>query len=356
MEEKLKATINRFAERFVLSNIALKYYRRRFAFYGIRKIGIPHRVIFEMTNRCNLNCIECPYSTLDRKEFKEIDPEIVRLVIDEYSAQIIKNNADPRSFDFMFDGMGEPTLCSNLADSISYVHNKIPEARIELFTNALELGEELSRSIIGKAKLVIFNLNAITSEGYLEVCKSPDFEKARSNIERFLNIRNELGMQSITKVMLQMTNLNRNVEDFEKYKMYWQSRISTGDTIYHKKVVHNWGAQVDVSSISPPTIQKESPPCVHPWQTININSSGNIFLCPMTVKERKESHLCIGTVTEKEPITSLYKSSMKLVDTRKMHFREKHYPADSICKNCTLPLFLSEIFYRYPKVLGGRYF
>ena len=110
------------------------YYMKRINQKMEEFLGGGMTVEFEVTNKCNADCIMCPNSIMERPIVK-MDMDLFKRIVDEFAAEnlpLIK---------FVFAGIGEPTLDPLLPEKIRYLKEKIPAVPVQLTTNASLLTE-----------------------------------------------------------------------------------------------------------------------------------------------------------------------------------------------------------------------
>lgn len=92
-------------------------------------------VEIEINSQCNLACSYCPNREFERKEQGEMSLENYSMIIE----QLVELNFKGRlSHEFY----GEPTLHPHYDEIISLTKKRLPETRLELYTNATKLSKE----------------------------------------------------------------------------------------------------------------------------------------------------------------------------------------------------------------------
>ena len=90
-----------------------------------------HTIYIETLTACNLRCSYCPNSVYERgliKNNQEMDPELFYKIIDELADLNWVGEIDPHSY-------GEPLLDGRLPSLCSYIRQKIPLAKIGIYSN-----------------------------------------------------------------------------------------------------------------------------------------------------------------------------------------------------------------------------
>ena len=154
-------------------------------------ISVGNQLEIEVANDCNLKCIGCPHQRMKRGT-GYMDFELFKKIIDEaYNSYFVGVH---------FSGLGEPLLHPQAKEMFSYA--KVKGLEVGLWTNGLELTEELSKQIIERefVDYIIFGLDAATKETYAKVKGVDVFDKVTENITRFLKLKKEkvAGMEKDT--------------------------------------------------------------------------------------------------------------------------------------------------------------
>ena len=128
-----------------------------------------HNIYIETLTACNLRCSYCPNSVYERgliKNNQEMDPELFYKIIDELADLNWVGEIQPHSY-------GEPLLDGRLPSFCSYIIQKLPLAKIAIFSN----GELLNIDWYKKLVSVGVNRFNVTqhlkdqSKGTLDVIK-----------------------------------------------------------------------------------------------------------------------------------------------------------------------------------------
>ncbi|MBU1854937.1 MAG: radical SAM protein, partial [Nanoarchaeota archaeon] len=139
-------------------------------------LSFPNTVQIQTSNKCNADCVFCPYShTEAKKDFQIMDWKLYKKIIDECSENKVQN-----ILPFLFN---EPLLNKELVKYINYAKEKNPASVIKIFTNGSLLTNKLSKELLdSKIDQVIFSFNGSTKEEYESSMKNLDFEKTKKRI------------------------------------------------------------------------------------------------------------------------------------------------------------------------------
>ncbi len=105
----------------------------------------------ETINKCNGVCFFCPNN-------RRTDKRPTQIMTEEIFCKIVSDLA-ARDYNgiFFFNGNNEPFLDKTLCDRIDYAREKLPLARLEIFTNGTLLTDAILDRIAGKLDLLLIN-------------------------------------------------------------------------------------------------------------------------------------------------------------------------------------------------------
>ena len=173
-------------------------------------IKLQHtEVRYEVTDNCNSDCLMCPrakhtrpHGVMDQADYEASIDEVV----DMGAKQVV------------LTGFGEPLLDKNLEKKIAYAKSK--SLRTYIITNAAALTNDRANGLIlaGLDEMRV-SFYGMESKSYNAVMRGLDYEKAKNNILRFLNLRRLLS--SKVKVQLSFLVLPENKDDIDSFIEYW---------------------------------------------------------------------------------------------------------------------------------------
>ena len=98
----------------------------------------PSHLWLDLTSDCNLHCVMCRPSP--RPRGRVMDVALFRQIIDETCHAVL---------DYTLHNDGESLLLKDFPDRLAYVHDrKLPQAKLDLYTNGMLLCEETSRLLV----------------------------------------------------------------------------------------------------------------------------------------------------------------------------------------------------------------
>ena len=129
---------------------------------------LPSVFGFEMTTKCNSQCPMCA-----RREIKNIPQYDMEFQILEKVIMEVKDWYQESTL-FNLTGLSEPTLYPKLVDAVALIKNHMPQAKVKIITNAIDLNENLSARLI-KAGLdqIMISLNHLLEIEQMQILPVP---------------------------------------------------------------------------------------------------------------------------------------------------------------------------------------
>ncbi|MCJ7772235.1 MAG: radical SAM protein [Desulfobacterales bacterium] len=160
--------------------------------HGRRAYTGPFYVDLDVTRRCNLRCIGCPFHS-STKSFKSIDETVKDIsmdLIDRLSRELPQLGV----YTVIIAGASEPLLHPRLAEIISKF--KKSGVEVHLITNGTLLNKDRAQEIIhsGLDRLIV-SLWASSRESYAKChpgTNSDNFMKIVENLKQFSKVKSEL--------------------------------------------------------------------------------------------------------------------------------------------------------------------
>lgn len=143
----------------------------------------PPFIEIELTNRCNLACIQCLRS-LGLKPYKlgDMDP-------DDYARILARF---PRVMNVSLNGFGEPTMYKHFFDIVAYTRRERPWSKIGIYTNGMLINEEYAGRLMncGLTELNI-SIDAARPDTYRRVRRGGRLEVLHENLRNLVRIKRE---------------------------------------------------------------------------------------------------------------------------------------------------------------------
>ncbi|MDD5428463.1 MAG: SPASM domain-containing protein [Candidatus Omnitrophica bacterium] len=236
----------------------------------------------ETSTCCTRRCSYCPNSVYDRSLLKNkqtMPEDVFKKVINELAEIHFTGRISPHSFN-------EPLMDERLADLIAYAHEKLPRAKLELYTN----GDLLDTAILDRLYTAGVRHYVITLHGTDEEKKS--------------------GMLKVGKL-----------KEYIRQKKY---KIKTNILIFHQDT------PLDTRAGLVPVNVKRYPgdvSCAYPINPLTIHANGKVVLCCIDYLEE----VSFGNVQSERLMDIWNKKDFR--DIRKQ-LKKRIYSLD-ICKRCT---------------------
>lgn len=256
-------------------------YRRKWETYPKEHIvdAFPVHLDIEATSNCNLLCTMCPRTDMIHEgtfwKVKNFDFDLYIRLIDE--------GAEKGLCSIKFNYLGEPLMNPKLIDMIQYAKEK-GVIDVMFNTNATLLTEKNTRRLIeaGLDKL-FFSFDSPYRDHYNHIRVNANYDKVLRNIQRFHEIRKEMGsVKPFTRVsMVRMKENDREWEDFKKLFEPIVDAVAWVDYIEHNN--QKSGAEKSVHLAEP----IQTPPagggkkfcCPQLWQRMFVHPDGVVTVC-----------------------------------------------------------------------------
>jgi len=234
----------------------------------------PRFFQIETIRKCNANCIFCPKDRWDTS---------VPVISDELFEKIARELGEYAEWITFVDvqRVGEPLMDKRLPERIARL--KAAGIRCVIFaTNASLLTESVGRKLLDAGlDEIMMSFDSIDKEEYENMRVGLRFEKVVKNILKFFELRDEFRPEMTIRVRgVSFHDLDRpeQRDRLDKWEEFWAPHKKPQDRIYMKRA-HNWGNQHVLEGLS-----HENPrifhPCVLPWSTLHITTSGKVTMCP----------------------------------------------------------------------------
>jgi len=238
----------------------------------------------ETSTYCNSNCIMYPISSMKR-ERRFMDIELYKKIIDDL----------PFTFDKYISPFlnGEPLLNPKILEYLEYTRNKLPNAKIRLFTNG-SLIDKFQEGILKDDLLdnIFFSFDGGTKEAYEKVRHGLSFDKVSSNIHNFIKARNELG-KTKPSIYIPMVVMDENKSSIDNFKKEFRDADDIG---LHKKFNFAIGEKKKRSKL---------------WYFLNKQNFCQRFNSVLTLLVDGKVSMCCFDYEGKEIIGDVSKDSIK---------------------------------------------
>lgn len=270
-----------------------------------------NEIRFEVTTKCNYNCVICPREQLTRKK-ETMSLDMFRLLFDKIL------NETPQYNTLTFPGMGEPLLDSTLEEKI--IHAKKKDFTVLFLTNGSLLSEERFKRLenIGVDSIRV-SIYGNTPESYAAVHGVSDeniFQRVKENLLRISTLRTR------TKLLLTFNIVeNVNKSSLESWIRDWEDKVDLLEVWYP----HNWANEKNYR-----TIQKQKmKTCGRPWKTpLQVQVDGTVNMCCFDFNGR----LLLGDL-KTQTLSEIFESA-NFRKILKSHTSGDFTNSGLICENC----------------------
>ncbi len=178
-------------------------------------VNHPHVVEIELTNNCNLNCVHCHRSKMDRKP-GNMDLSVFTKLIDEIATY-------PIAF-LRIVGQGESALHPLFPDLMRYASGK--SIKIELTTNGtifdLYSIEEILQWDID---ILGISVDGLDKDSYHQIRRGGNYEKLVTNIQTFYSTRNKTNKKYPLVCLRNVIFPDNTTQQLKNFKESWQDSV-----------------------------------------------------------------------------------------------------------------------------------
>lgn len=240
---------------------------------------------FEITTKCNYNCIICPRDKLTRKK-ETISFELFKLLFDKVILETNQYNT------LTFPGMGEPLLDKTLNKKIEYAKNRKKDLSILILTNGSLLTvkkfKELENLGVNSVRVSFYGNDPESYSRVHGVKNNSFFAKVRDNLVKIS--KNKL----TTKLLLTFNAVGGNNDGYIKdWINFWSSKAD----LIEVWRPHNW-----VDGRNYRKVQKEK-----------LKTCGRPFKGPLQVQVDGTVNMCCFDFDGKLTLGDLKKQTLKQI-------------------------------------------
>ena len=229
----------------------------------------PLQLDFELNYSCNFSCPMCTWNAETTSRFgkdKWFPFEVWTELIDEAISKGLKS--------IRLNQINEPLIRQDIVKFVEYARSK-GILDIYFSTNGSLLTEKISRGLIeaGLLRLQV-SLDAATEETYNKIRIGGDYHKILANIDRFLEIRDELGSQLPT-LRVNFVKTPENVHELDDFVEMWENKADFVGVQDLLGIVEAF----DKSKKETYDSNLEDFKCAQPFQHMTVRSNGHILPC-----------------------------------------------------------------------------
>ena len=229
----------------------------------------PIQLDFELNYSCNFSCPMCTWNSETTSRFgkdKWFPFEVWKELIGESIPKGLKS--------IRLNHINEPLIRQDIVKFVEYARNA-GILDIYFSTNGSLLTEKISRGLIeaGLLRLQV-SLDAATEETYNKIRIGGDYTKILKNIDRFLEIREEMGSKLPT-LRVNFVKTSENIHELDKFIEIWENKADLIGVQDLLGIVDKF----DKSKKEGYDPSVEDFRCAQPFQHLTIRSNGHILPC-----------------------------------------------------------------------------
>lgn len=237
-------------------------------------LRFPRFLQIETTRLCNARCPFCAVDIWDKSvPFMEAD------LFDKLAAEMAEH-AD-WIFRVTVQKAGEPLLDRDIYQRVAKL-KAIGIREVSMSTNASALTERNARRLLeAGVDDVMLSIDSVRRETYEKLRVGLDYDRVLDNIRGFFRLRNELRPEAVIRVRgVCFHDLEdpRQRDELLAWESFWGPLKGAQDRIYMKRA-HTWGNQLNWDD-KLDNVGDVFHPCIMPFSTMQISSSGKLALCP----------------------------------------------------------------------------
>lgn len=288
----------------------------------------PPQVVVETTNACNLNCLYCGRSYMDR-----LKGNMTRSIFGKIVSEIAL--VSPLT-DILPTFIGEALMFGDELFNRLSLARRLGCRKIVLNTNGVLVEKFIDQILEGNIDRIIISCDAHTQETYQKIRrgKGEDILKKVYNGIHALKEAQEKLCINRPFIEVAFTVFEENEHEVDSFVEYWQRHGVI--TKIHPKGFHAGvipGGEYRIST------ESDRIPCGWGRDTAVILWNGNVVLCPCDANAR----FLAGNI-ETQSISEIWNGPLKWI--RELHFRRRFKELPEVCRKC--PDWLSrssEIFF-----------
>ena len=170
--------------------------------------AVPMKMTFEFTGDCNIHCFFCDCE-FGRNEFRK--QGMNKFAMDEQTFRLLAENAFPHATVVNPTVVGEPFTFPYFDLMVDYAEKY--EVKLELVTNGMLMREERIRRLLPLLDRLIMSFDGGTKETFEHCRTGAKFDTVIRNLERFRDLRREMGLERQVKFHFAVTLMKENVEE-----------------------------------------------------------------------------------------------------------------------------------------------
>lgn len=268
----------------------------------------PLRVWIEPTNYCNLKCLSCPNSYLDKK-ISYMDLSLYEKIISEIKNGVFEVN--------LFLG-GESLFHPRIDDFINIA--KSADLKVNLHTNATVLDKAAAQKLLNTGLDVLsFSFEGYSKPHYENLRRRARYEAVKENILNFLKLK-KIKKKKKPVTVLQVLRKGGEPED-----LFTREFIEAGVNAVRFVDFHDWAG--NIKGFGMPCDKNVYNHCEFFWYSISVLSDGSVVPCCSDF-----TGLCVLGDAKSDDILDVWNNEKSVGLREKL--RRKENKQIGLCSNC----------------------
>lgn len=286
-------------------------------------LPFPRKVQIETTTACNADCVMCPHSSIKRPK-GHMDYQLFRKIIDECAAH---GTRVEEVYPFL---NGELFLTPRWEEYLAYAREKLPAARLAVFTNGSLLnGENAQKLLAIGPDAVNISFDGTSKQVYESVRRNLRFEEVEENIRGFVS-RRDSGGYARPLLSVSVIEMAATADGIQGFKAKWEGiadRVSV-------EPYNTWAGAVADRGVAGKKARTRVP-CPRLWYNLTVLNSGKAALCCLDYDGQVE----LGDLNT-ESVSEVW-NGKRLLEIRRLH-EAGDYEASGMCRDCDYGKYQAE--------------
>lgn len=226
----------------------------------------PGVVQIENTNYCNAKCIMCPHVVMKRKK--------KHMSLDDFKKILSNTLSHHKASRLIITGFGEPLIDPGVIEKIKFVNQSYPESKIEIYTNASVLTQDLANKIL-QLKIHKINFSVNGTKRLYQKIMGLNYDNTEKNILHFLKQKKDQKLKyPLTNISLMV--MKDNEKDVNNFLEQWKNK-SDSIMVYSPS---NWAGKLKIDTVTNAVpFPKKRWPCLALFKNITVDVDGNVIMC-----------------------------------------------------------------------------
>jgi hypothetical protein len=246
-----------------------------YGFGGRLTASFPSQILMDLTEICNLACIQCPHPSFKESAHygaRHLDPRLNEKMVEEVRrhgqgvTQYIRyaSNGEPLVHPYAYDMLDEAVKHSGVYVTLTTNGTIMNETRT---TRLLEAG----------VHMIDISIDAFRPETYSRIRRNGKLHVTRGNVQRLIQWVRE--SRAATKIVVSFVEQAENAGETADFERFWKDQGADGVVIRRQHSCS--GAMVDLADLRRGlTAAAPRKPCLYPWERIVVNAGGDLAFCP----------------------------------------------------------------------------